>query len=65
MQIDRPRSNRLATLASIEACNVRVVDRVAQARRSGKTTHHSLDDEHVRILLDNGRKHLRPQDGGT
>jgi hypothetical protein len=58
MQLNRPRSSRLAKLASIEACDVRLVDLVAWARQSGKTTYDSLDDEHVPI-------YLRPRDGGS
>ena len=36
---------------------------VVQARRSGKMMYYSLDDEHVRMLLDIGREHLRHRDG--
>ena len=32
---------------------------VVRARRSGKMMYYSLDDEHVRMLLDVGREHLR------
>jgi DNA-binding transcriptional ArsR family regulator len=32
---------------------------VVRARRSGKMMYYSLDDEHVRMLLDIGREHLR------
>ena len=32
---------------------------VVRARRSGKMIFYSLDDEHVRMLLDIGREHLR------
>lgn len=35
-----------------------------RARRSGKMMYYSLDDEHVRMLLDIGREHLRHRDGG-
>jgi DNA-binding transcriptional ArsR family regulator len=34
-----------------------------RARRSGKMMYYSLDDEHVRLLLDIGREHLRHRDG--
>jgi DNA-binding transcriptional ArsR family regulator len=37
---------------------------VVRARRSGKMMFYSLDDEHVRMLLDIGREHLRHRDGG-
>lgn len=37
---------------------------VVRARRSGKMMYYSLDDEHVRMLLDIGREHLRHRDGG-
>ena len=136
MQMTGDRSTRVATLASLEACDVRVVDpeRVAatrerlpsvdetdrlaewfkvlgdatrarilyavleagelcvcdlaatvdvpestvshalrwlrgagvvRARRSGKMMFYSLDDGHVRMLLDIGREHLRHRDGGS
>jgi DNA-binding transcriptional ArsR family regulator len=32
---------------------------VVRARRAGKMMYYSLDDEHVRMLLDIGREHLR------
>lgn len=32
---------------------------VVRARRSGRMAYYSLDDEHVRMLLDIGREHLR------
>ena len=35
---------------------------VVRARRSGKMMYYSLDDEHVRMLLDIGREHLRHRD---
>lgn len=35
-----------------------------RARRSGKMMYYSLDDEHVRMLLDIGREHLRHRDDG-
>ena len=31
---------------------------IVRARRSGKMMYYSLDDEHVRMLLDIGREHL-------
>ena len=37
---------------------------VVQARRAGKMMYYRLDDEHVRMLLDIGREHLRHRDGG-
>ena len=37
---------------------------VVRARRSGKMMYYRLDDEHVRMLLDIGREHLRHRDGG-
>jgi ArsR family transcriptional regulator, lead/cadmium/zinc/bismuth-responsive transcriptional repressor len=37
---------------------------VVRARRSGKMMYYSLDDEHVRMMLDVGREHLRHRDGG-
>lgn len=38
---------------------------VVRARRSGKMMYYSLDDEHMRMLLDIGREHLRHRDGGS
>lgn len=38
---------------------------VVRARRSGKMMFYRLDDEHVRMLLDIGREHLRHRDGGS
>ena len=35
---------------------------VVRGRRSGKMMYYSLDDEHVRMLLDIGREHLRHRD---
>ncbi len=32
---------------------------VVRARRSGRMMYYSLDDEHVRMMLDLGREHLR------
>ena len=32
---------------------------VVRARRAGRTVHYSLDDAHVRLLLDLSREHLR------
>jgi DNA-binding transcriptional ArsR family regulator len=37
---------------------------VVRARRSGKMMYYRLDDEHVRMLLDIGREHLRHREGG-
>lgn len=37
---------------------------VVRARRSGRMVYYSLDDEHVRLLLDIGREHLRHRTGG-
>ena len=37
---------------------------VVRARRAGKMMYYRLDDEHVRMLLDIGREHLRHRDGG-
>ena len=37
---------------------------VVRARRSGRMMYYSLDDEHVRMLLDVGREHLRHRDRG-
>ena len=36
---------------------------VVRARRSGKMMYYRLDDEHVRMMLDIGREHLRHRDG--
>lgn len=36
---------------------------IVRARRSGRMMFYSLDDEHVRMLLDLGREHLRHRDG--
>jgi ArsR family transcriptional regulator, lead/cadmium/zinc/bismuth-responsive transcriptional repressor len=36
--------------------------RIVRARRSGRMMFYSLDDEHVRMLLDLGREHLRHRD---
>jgi ArsR family transcriptional regulator, lead/cadmium/zinc/bismuth-responsive transcriptional repressor len=36
---------------------------IVQARRSGRMMFYSLDDAHVRMLLDLGREHLRHRDG--
>ena len=35
-----------------------------RARREGKMMYYSLDDEHVRMLLEIGRDHLRHRDQG-
>jgi ArsR family transcriptional regulator, lead/cadmium/zinc/bismuth-responsive transcriptional repressor len=35
---------------------------IVRARRSGRTMHYRLDDEHVRLLLDLSREHLRHSD---
>lgn len=35
---------------------------IVRARRSGRMMFYSLDDEHVRMLLDLGREHLRHRD---
>lgn len=32
---------------------------IVKARRAGRTIHYSLDDAHVRLLLDVSREHLR------
>lgn len=37
---------------------------VVRARRSGKMMYYRLDDEHVSLLLEIGREHLRHRDGG-
>ena len=37
---------------------------VVRARRSGEMMFYSLDDEHVRMLLDIGREHVRHRDRG-
>ena len=40
--------------------------RIVKARRDGRMMHYSLDDEHVRMLLDLSREHLRhARDGGS
>ena len=36
---------------------------IVRARRSGRMMFYSLDDAHVRMLLDLGREHLRHRDG--
>jgi DNA-binding transcriptional ArsR family regulator len=36
--------------------------RIVRARRSGRMMFYSLDDDHVRMLLDLGREHLRHRD---
>lgn len=38
---------------------------VVRGRRSGKMMYYRLDDEHVRMLLDIGREHLRHRDGAS
>ena len=38
---------------------------MVRANRSGKMMYYRLDDEHVRMLLDIGREHLRHRDGGS
>jgi len=38
--------------------------RVVKARRDGRMMHYSLDDEHVRMLLELSREHLRHADEG-
>lgn len=38
--------------------------RVVRGRRSGKMMYYCLDDEHVRMMLDIGREHLKHRDGG-
>jgi len=37
--------------------------RTVRARRSGRMMFYSLDDEHVRMLLDLGRQHVRHREG--
>lgn len=37
--------------------------RAVRSRRSGRLIFYSLDDAHVRMLLDLGRQHLRHRDG--
>ncbi|MFN8019993.1 MAG: metalloregulator ArsR/SmtB family transcription factor [Acidimicrobiales bacterium] len=37
---------------------------VVQSRRDGRMIHYRLDDEHVRMLLDLGRAHLRHRQDG-
>jgi DNA-binding transcriptional ArsR family regulator len=36
---------------------------VVRGRRSGRMMYYSLDDEHVRMMLDLGREHLRHRHG--
>lgn len=36
-----------------------------RSRRAGRLMYYSLDDEHVRMLLDLGREHLRHQGSGA
>ncbi len=38
--------------------------RIVKARREGRMMHYSLDDEHVRMLLELSREHLRHADDG-
>jgi DNA-binding transcriptional ArsR family regulator len=38
--------------------------RAVRGRRAGRLMYYSLDDEHVRMLLDLGREHLRHRGGG-
>jgi DNA-binding transcriptional ArsR family regulator len=38
--------------------------RVVRARRSGKMMYYRLDDDHVRMMLDIGREHVRHRDQG-
>jgi DNA-binding transcriptional ArsR family regulator len=38
---------------------------VVKARRDGRMMHYSLDDAHVRMLLDLSREHLRHSAGGA
>jgi DNA-binding transcriptional ArsR family regulator len=37
---------------------------IVKARRAGRMMHYSLDDAHVRMLLDLSREHLRHTPGG-
>ena len=37
---------------------------IVKARRAGRMIHYSLDDAHVRMLLDLSRDHLRHRGGG-
>ena len=37
---------------------------IVKARRAGRMIHYSLDDAHVRMLLDLSREHLRHRRGG-
>lgn len=37
---------------------------IVKARRAGRMMHYSLDDSHVRMLLDVSREHLRHAAGG-
>jgi len=38
---------------------------IVRARRDGRMVHYSLDDAHVRLLLDVSREHLRHTSGGA
>ena len=38
---------------------------IVKARRAGRKMHYSLDDAHVRMLLDVSREHLRHAAGGS
>lgn len=38
---------------------------IVKARRDGRMMHYSLDDAHVRMLLDLSREHLRHSAGGA
>jgi len=38
---------------------------IVKARRAGRMMHYSLDDAHVRMLLDLSREHLRHSVGGA
>jgi len=38
---------------------------IVRARRDGRMMHYSLDDAHVRLLLDVSREHLRHSSGGA
>lgn len=38
---------------------------IVKARRAGRMMHYSLDDAHVRMLLDLSREHLRHTPGGS